>query len=45
MFLMGPPKDKFALSSFSPYFLLFGCASIQWDAMAIIKMDDPNVWI
>jgi len=28
MFLVGPPKDKFALSSFSPYFLLFGYASL-----------------
>jgi hypothetical protein len=39
-----------SLSSFSPYFLLFSCepkllAPIQWDAMVVINMDDPNVWI
>jgi hypothetical protein len=38
------------LSYFSPYFLLFGHepklpASIQWYAMVIVNMDDPNVWI
>jgi hypothetical protein len=39
-----------SLSYFSPYFLLFGyefelLALIQWDAMVVINMDDPNVWI
>ncbi len=38
------------LSYFSPYFLLFGSefelpTLIWWDAMAIINMDDLNVWI
>jgi len=38
------------LSFFLPYFLFFGyepelLASIQWDVMAVINMDDPNVWI
>ncbi|CAK9870986.1 unnamed protein product [Sphagnum jensenii] len=42
--------DKVSLSSFSPNFLLFGYepklpTSIQQDVMAIINMDDPNVWI
>jgi hypothetical protein len=39
-----------SLSSFSPYLLLFSRepklqASIQQDAMVVINMDDPNVWI
>jgi len=39
-----------SLSSFSSYFLLFGyeaklLASIQLDVMAVINMDDLNVWI
>jgi hypothetical protein len=43
-------NQQASLSSFSPYFLLFGyepelLASIWQDAMAIINMDDPNVWI
>jgi len=38
------------LSYFSPYFLLFGSEfelpTLIWqNAMAIINMDDPNVWI
>jgi hypothetical protein len=38
------------LSYFSPYFLLFGnefelLTSIWHDAMAVINMDDFNVWI
>jgi hypothetical protein len=38
------------LSSFSPYLLVFGYepelpTSIWWDVMAIINLDDPNVWI
>ncbi len=38
------------LSSFSPYFLLFGCelqlpASFEQDATVVIDMDDFNVWI
>jgi len=39
-----------SLFSFLPYFLLFSCelellASIQRYAMAVINMDDLNVWI
>jgi hypothetical protein len=39
-----------SLSYFSPYFLLFDYepelpVSIRRNAMAIINMDDPNVWI
>jgi hypothetical protein len=38
------------ISSISPYFFLFGhepklLTSIQQDAMVVIKVDDPNVWI
>jgi hypothetical protein len=41
---------KSSLSSFSPYLLLLGhepelLALIRQDAMAIINMDDFNVWI
>jgi hypothetical protein len=37
-----------SLSSFSPYFLLFGhepelLASIWWDVLVVINMDDLNV--
>jgi hypothetical protein len=43
-------NQQSSLSPFSPYLLLCGCepelpTSIQQDGMAIINMDDPNVWI
>jgi hypothetical protein len=43
-------SQQASLSYFSPYFLLFDYEpelpiSIQRNAMAIINMDDLNVWI